>query len=69
MRVECPAKEDLAALVSGTLSEEAFAHTKHHLAGCRKCRMILAMVIKSETAVLNPTRVRRPHCSIIPSPD
>lgn len=54
MRPECPDVESLAVYLEHKLSAEEVARLESHFVRCRKCREIIASVIKSESEVPDP---------------
>lgn len=54
MEEMCPTDEELAAYIDGSLSLPDKEKMEHHLIRCKKCRHVVAVVIKSKAAVPDP---------------
>jgi anti-sigma factor RsiW len=50
----------LAAYLENNLAVETREQVEAHLVECRKCRRIVALVIKSESVVPDPVLPRKP---------
>jgi anti-sigma factor RsiW len=51
---QCPELEALAAYVDGALAEQRLA-MEHHLVLCQRCRHLVALIIKSQSLVPDPS--------------
>ncbi|MDQ3821416.1 MAG: zf-HC2 domain-containing protein [Acidobacteriota bacterium] len=52
---DCPAPELLAVYLEGLGSDSERRHIEAHLADCQDCRRIVAMIVRSEAAVPDPS--------------
>jgi len=52
---DCPEPELLAAYLEGLGSDSERRQIEAHLADCRDCRRIIALIVRSEAAVPDPT--------------
>lgn len=51
---DCPSLESVAAYLEGKLTVHEKASVEEHFAVCRKCRKLVSLTIKTETALLPP---------------
>ncbi len=52
---DCPEPERLAEYLEGASSDSERQAIEAHLADCRDCRRIIALIVRSEAAVPDPT--------------
>jgi anti-sigma factor RsiW len=50
----CLPDEDIAAYVDRAISGERLKQIEYHLVECRRCRRVVALVVRSQTVVPDP---------------